>query len=69
MLRARFQDAQFFYEEDLKTPLADFRPQLAGTLFQKDLGTLLDKSVPPQPPSSRPRHDPQIAHASAPSQH
>ena len=46
MLRARFQDAQFFYEEDLKTPLADFRRQLAGTLFQKDLGTLLDKSVP-----------------------
>lgn len=47
VLRARFEDAQFFYEEDLKTQLADFRPQLAGTLFQKDLGTLLDKSVRP----------------------
>ena len=45
VLRARFQDAQFFFQEDLKRPLADFRPLLAGTLFQKDLGTLLDKSV------------------------
>lgn len=45
VLRARFQDAQFFFQEDLKRPLAEFRPLLAGTLFQKDLGTLLDKSV------------------------
>ncbi|KAL3155346.1 hypothetical protein ABBQ38_010907 [Trebouxia sp. C0009 RCD-2024] len=44
VLRARFQDAQFFFQEDLKRPLAEFRPLLAGTLFQKDLGTLLDKS-------------------------
>ena len=45
VLRARFQDAQFFFQEDLKRPLADFRQLLAGTVFQKDLGTLLDKSV------------------------
>lgn len=45
VLRARFQDAQFFFQEDLKRPLAEFRPLLAGTLFQKDLGTLLEKSV------------------------
>ena len=45
VLRARFQDAQFFFQEDLKRPLADFRLLLAGTLFQKDLGTLLEKSV------------------------
>ena len=45
VLRARFEDAQFFYEEDLQKPLAEFRPLLAGTIFQKDLGTLLDKSV------------------------
>ncbi|KAK9794936.1 hypothetical protein WJX73_001985 [Symbiochloris irregularis] len=44
VLRARFQDAKFFYEEDLKRSLADFRPQLAGILFHKDLGTLLDKT-------------------------
>ena len=45
VLRARFQDAQFFFQEDLKRPLAEFRELLAGTVFQKDLGTLLDKSV------------------------
>ncbi|DBA71104.1 TPA: hypothetical protein ACH3X2_011520 [Trebouxia sp. C0005] len=44
VLRARFQDAQFFFQEDLKRPLAEFRELLSGTLFQKDLGTLLDKS-------------------------
>ena len=31
VLRARFQDAQFFYEEDLKHKLEDFVPKLAGT--------------------------------------
>lgn len=25
VLRARFEDAAFFYAEDMKTPLADFR--------------------------------------------
>jgi len=44
VLRARFADAKFFYEEDKETTLAEKRPKLAGTLFQKDLGTLLDKS-------------------------
>lgn len=45
VLRARFSDARFFYREDLKTKLADLRPALAGTLFQKDLGSMLDKSM------------------------
>ena len=44
VLRARFKDAQFFYEEDVKEPLENFRPKLAGTLFHKDLGNLLEKS-------------------------
>ncbi|PSC72381.1 Glycine-tRNA ligase chloroplastic mitochondrial [Micractinium conductrix] len=44
VLRARFEDAQFFYSNDLTTPLRDARPRLAGTVFQKDLGSLLDKS-------------------------
>ncbi|KAI3427953.1 hypothetical protein D9Q98_006343 [Chlorella vulgaris] len=44
VLRARFEDAQFFYNNDLNTPLAEARPRLAGTMFQKDLGSLLDKS-------------------------
>ncbi|GAB4813228.1 hypothetical protein N2152v2_000274 [Parachlorella kessleri] len=45
VLRARFEDAQFFYQADLDTRLEDFRPKLSGTLFQKDLGSLLDKSL------------------------
>lgn len=45
VLRARFEDAQFFFQEDLKRPLSDFRPQLAGITFHKSLGTMLDKSV------------------------
>lgn len=45
VLRARFEDAQFFFQEDLKQPLSDFRPRLAGITFHKSLGTMLDKSV------------------------
>ena len=45
MLRARFEDAAFFFGEDLKQPLEDFRPLLKGTTFQRDLGSLFSKSV------------------------
>ncbi|GIL46417.1 hypothetical protein Vafri_3416 [Volvox africanus] len=45
VLRARFEDASFFYREDLKQPLFAFRPKLSGTTFQKELGSLLDKAV------------------------
>ena len=45
MLRARFEDAAFFYAEDRKRQLLDFRPALQGISFQKQLGTMLDKSV------------------------
>ncbi|CAG9461184.1 unnamed protein product [Pedinophyceae sp. YPF-701] len=44
VLTARFSDAVFFYKEDLEVPLADFVPKLEGTMFQKELGTLLDKN-------------------------
>ena len=44
MLRARFEDAQFFYRADLATPMEAMRARLAGTLFHKDLGSLLAKS-------------------------
>ena len=44
VLRARFEDAVFFYESDCKSKLEDFVPQLEGTVFQKALGTLLDKT-------------------------
>jgi glycyl-tRNA synthetase beta subunit len=45
VLRARFEDAQFFFQEDLEQPLSDFRPRLEGITFHKSLGTMLDKSV------------------------
>ncbi|GLC37301.1 hypothetical protein PLESTB_001138600 [Pleodorina starrii] len=45
VLRARFEDASFFYREDLKQPLEAFRPKLSGTTFQKELGSLLDKTT------------------------
>lgn len=44
MLRARFEDAQFFYAADLRQPLEAFLPKLAGTQFHKALGNLLQKS-------------------------
>ncbi|KAG7672971.1 putative Glycine--tRNA ligase, chloroplastic/mitochondrial 2 [Nannochloris sp. 'desiccata'] len=44
VLRARFEDAQFFYSGDVEKRLEDVRPKLAGTMFQKELGSMLDKS-------------------------
>lgn len=43
VMRARLADAKFFYEQDLRHPLSDFKPQLAQTLFQAKLGTLADQ--------------------------
>lgn len=43
-MRARFQDALFFYKQDLAQRLEDFKPDLAGITFQKDLGSMLEKS-------------------------
>lgn len=44
MLQARFEDAQFFYNSDLKQSLEDFVPKLEGTQFHRDLGNLLQKT-------------------------
>jgi glycyl-tRNA synthetase beta chain len=45
VLRARLADAQFFYEEDKKVPLAERVDKLKTIVFQEGLGTLYDKSV------------------------
>jgi len=45
VLRARLNDAEFFYREDRKRPLADRVPDLAQVVFQERLGTLQDKTV------------------------
>lgn len=43
VLRARLKDADFFFKEDRKAPLAERVPKLKGIIFQDRLGTMLDK--------------------------
>ncbi|MBM6774111.1 glycine--tRNA ligase subunit beta [Olsenella profusa] len=44
VVRARLDDAKFFYEEDLKRPLEDYLPRLGEVTFQEKLGTMLQKA-------------------------
>lgn len=44
VMRARLSDALFFYENDLKQPLAFYREKLHTMAFQKGLGSLWDKT-------------------------
>jgi glycyl-tRNA synthetase beta chain len=43
VLAARLSDARFFYETDLKVPLADQAKKLEKIVFHEKLGTLADK--------------------------
>ncbi|XP_055817569.1 glycine--tRNA ligase, chloroplastic/mitochondrial 2 isoform X3 [Solanum dulcamara] len=43
VLRARFEDAKFFYAMDTNRKFSEFRTQLKGILFHEKLGTMLDK--------------------------
>jgi glycyl-tRNA synthetase len=44
VILARFADARFFVEKDLKRSLADFVPDLKTLTFEKKLGSFLDKT-------------------------
>lgn len=44
VVRPRLADADFFYQQDLKTPLAEFQSQLGNVTFQAKLGTVWAKS-------------------------
>lgn len=44
VLKARFKDAEFFYNEDTKTSLASKTWKLSKVVWQEHLGTLLDKT-------------------------
>ena len=44
VIRPRLTDAAFFWEQDRKQPLHTRQQRLASMVFQKKLGTLLDKS-------------------------
>lgn len=43
VVRARLDDAKFFYEEDLKVPMDDFVERLGKVTFQERLGTMRQK--------------------------
>ena len=43
VVRARLDEAKFFWEEDLKRPLEDFVERLSTVTFQERLGTVLQK--------------------------
>ena len=44
VIKARLDDAVFFFEEDTKKPLADYVESLKGVTFQKGMGTMYDKT-------------------------
>ena len=44
VLRARLEDAFFFFESDKKRSLTDLVPELKGSIFQAKLGTMFAKS-------------------------
>ena len=44
VIRPRLRDAEFFFREDLKTPLAERGEALGRIVFQEGLGSLHDKS-------------------------
>src|SRR5579883_948751 len=45
VIRPRFADAKFFFDEDLKAPLASHQHALRDVTWQKALGSLWDKTV------------------------
>lgn len=44
VLAARFKDAEFFFQEDLKVPLHERVPALSSQIFHKKLGSMAAKS-------------------------
>ena len=45
VIRPRLADAKFFYEQDCKHSLLSKTTRLSKVIFQKDLGTVLDKTL------------------------
>ena len=43
VLRARLDDARYFFTEDLKVPLKNYAERLRDVIFHKDLGTSFEK--------------------------
>jgi glycyl-tRNA synthetase beta chain len=45
VIRPRFADAKYFFDEDLKTPLGSYQKLLEDVVWQRALGSLWDKTV------------------------
>ena len=45
VIRARYSDAKFFYEHDLRQPLEAYRHDLATLTVHEKLGSMLDKAI------------------------
>ena len=45
VLRARLADAEFFWQEDMKTPLEEMLPRLSDIAFYEGLGSVHDKAL------------------------
>lgn len=45
VLGARLEDAKFFYNDDISSPLDSYIESLKGITFQEKLGTLYDKTI------------------------
>ncbi|HET7561262.1 MAG TPA: glycine--tRNA ligase subunit beta [Rhodanobacteraceae bacterium] len=45
VIRPRFADAKYFFDEDLKAPLVSYQQGLRDVTYQKALGSLWDKTV------------------------
>jgi glycyl-tRNA synthetase beta chain len=45
VIRPRFADAKYFFDEDLKAPLMSYQQGLRDVMYQKALGSLWDKTV------------------------
>lgn len=45
VIKARLEDAIFFYEDDIKTKLEDKLDELKGMTFQKNCGNMFDKTM------------------------
>ncbi|HVN71498.1 MAG TPA: glycine--tRNA ligase subunit beta [Desulfomonilia bacterium] len=43
VLKARLDDARYFFDEDLKVPLKEYADRLKDVIFHKDLGTSYEK--------------------------
>ena len=44
VIRARFSDAEYFYNEDIKQPLSEYLPRLDTLVFHEKLGSMLAKN-------------------------